>query len=146
MKHIQSAQSTTEIWLLANTTSTANVMKVSRSVCLTLWSLDCNLPVFSVHGCLQARILEWVAISYSRGSSWPRDQTQVSCIAGRLLTAWVTRWNIRGLHPKSKKRQKCPLSQLLGRPLEQEMSTHSSVLGLKIPWTEEPGTRRSMGL
>ena len=36
-----------------------------------------------VHGILQARILEWVAISFSRGSSQPRDQTQVSCIAGR---------------------------------------------------------------
>ena len=40
----------------------------------------------SVHGILQARILEWVAISFSRESSWPRNQTQVSCIAGRFLT------------------------------------------------------------
>ena len=144
-QHIQNAQSTTEIWLMANTTSTTNVMKVKVAQFVQLCDLtDCNPPVFSVHGFLQARILEWVAISYSRGSSWPRDQTQVSCIAGRLLTAWVTRWNIRGLHPKSKK--KCPLSQVLGRPLEQEMSTHSSILGLKIPWTEEPGTRWSTGL
>ena len=40
---------------------------------------------FFVHGLLQARILEQVAISFSRGSSWPRDQTRVSCIAGRFL-------------------------------------------------------------
>ena len=40
---------------------------------------------------LQARILEWVAISFSRGSSWPRDQTWVSCIAGRVVTIWATR-------------------------------------------------------
>ena len=47
--------------------------------CLTLCDpMDCNLPGSSVHGILQARILEWVAISFSRGSSQPRDQTQGS--------------------------------------------------------------------
>ena len=40
----------------------------------------------SLHGILQARILQWVAISFSRGSSWPRDRTQVSCIVGRFFT------------------------------------------------------------
>ena len=45
----------------------------------------------SVHGILQARILEWVAIFFSRGSSWPRDRTWVSCIAGRRFTLWATR-------------------------------------------------------
>ena len=49
------------------------------------------LPGSSVHGVLQARILEWVAILFSRGSSWPRDQTQVSCITGRFFTIWATR-------------------------------------------------------
>ena len=52
---------------------------------------DCSLPDSSVHGFLQARILEWVAIPFSRGSSWPRNQTQVSWIAGRFFTIWVTR-------------------------------------------------------
>ena len=48
--------------------------------CLTLfYPLDHSLPGSSVHGILQARILEWVAISFSRGSSWPRDQTWVPC-------------------------------------------------------------------
>ena len=47
-----------------------------------------SLPASSMHGILQARILEWLAISYSRGSSWPRDRTQVSHIAGRLFTVW----------------------------------------------------------
>ena len=42
-------------------------------------------------GILQARILEWVAIPFSGESSWPRDQTQVSCIAGRFFTIWATR-------------------------------------------------------
>ena len=65
--------------------------KVAQS-CPTLCNpVDCSLPGSSVHGILQARILEWVAISFSRGSSWLRDQTQVSRIAGRCLTLWTTR-------------------------------------------------------
>ena len=46
---------------------------------------------YTVHGILQARTLEWVAFPFSRGSSQPRDQTQVSCIAGRFFTSWPTR-------------------------------------------------------
>ena len=64
---------------------------VSQS-CLTLCDpIDCSLPGSSVHGILQARILEWVAISFSRGSSQPRDQTQVSCILSRFFIVWATR-------------------------------------------------------
>ena len=48
--------------------------------------MDCSPPGFSVHGIFQARVLEWVAISFSRGSSPPRDRTLVSCIAGRCFT------------------------------------------------------------
>ena len=48
---------------------------------------DCSPPGSSVHGILQARILEWVAISFSRGSSGPRDRTPVSHIAGRFFTS-----------------------------------------------------------
>ena len=54
-------------------------------------SMDCSLSHSSVHGILQVRVLEWVAISFSRGSSWPGDWTWVSCIAGRFLTNWATR-------------------------------------------------------
>ena len=56
--------------------------------------MDYSLPVSSFHGILQARILEWVAISYSRGSSWPRDQAHVSyvsCIAGGSFTRCAIR-------------------------------------------------------
>ena len=53
-------------------------------------STDCSPLGSSVHGILQARILEWVAISFCRGSSWPRDQTWVSCIASRFFTIWAT--------------------------------------------------------
>ena len=52
--------------------------------------MDCSSPGSSVHGILQGRILEWVATSFSRGSSQPRDQAWVSCIAGRFLTIWAT--------------------------------------------------------
>ena len=47
--------------------------------------MDCSLPGSSIHGILQAKVLEWVAISFSRGSSRPRDQTQVSHTAGRRI-------------------------------------------------------------
>ena len=48
--------------------------------------MDCSPPGSSVHGILQARILEWVAIPFSRGSCRPRDQTRVSRVAGRFFT------------------------------------------------------------
>ena len=48
--------------------------------------MDCSPPGSSVHGILQARILEWVAMPFSRGSSQPRDGTWISCIAGRFFT------------------------------------------------------------
>ena len=53
--------------------------------------MDCSLLGSSVHEILQARILEWVAMPFSRGSSWPRDRTQISCIAGRFFTNWAMR-------------------------------------------------------
>ena len=60
--------------------------------CLTLFDpVDCSPPVSSVHSFLQARILEWVAFPFSRGSSWPRDWTPVSCITGRFFIIWATR-------------------------------------------------------
>ena len=61
-------------------------VKVTQSY-LTL----CDPMDYTVHGILQVRILEWVAFPFSRGSSQPRDQTQVSCIAGEFFTSWATR-------------------------------------------------------
>ena len=58
--------------------------------CLTLCDLM-DLPGSSVHGIFQARILEWVAISFSRGSSRPRDRTHASCIGRQILYHWTTR-------------------------------------------------------
>ena len=73
-----------------------SLMKVKESEvtqsCPTLCDpMDCSLPGSSVHGIFQARVLEWVAISFSRGSSQPRDWTQVSRIVGRRFTIWATR-------------------------------------------------------
>ena len=52
---------------------------------------DCSLPGSSVHGIFHTRILEWVAISFSRGSSWCRDGTYISCISRWILYHWATR-------------------------------------------------------
>ena len=59
--------------------------------------MDCRLPGFSVHGILQARILGWVAILFSRGTSQPRDWTLVSCITGRFFTIFIDYCSIRVL-------------------------------------------------
>ena len=61
-------------------------------LCPTLCDpMDCSLLGSSVHRIFQARVLEWVAIFFSRGSSWPRDWTQVSHIIGKCFTIWATR-------------------------------------------------------
>ena len=65
--------------------------KVTQS-CPTLYDpMNCSPPGSSVHGIFQARVLDWDVISFSRGSSRPRDQTWVFCIAGRRSTIWATR-------------------------------------------------------
>ena len=66
-------------------------MKVTQW-CPTVWNpMDCSLPGFSIHGILQARVLEWVANLVSRESSQPRDCTQVSHIESGFFTVWATR-------------------------------------------------------
>ena len=85
-------KSVTSVWIL---------IKVKVSIaqsCLTLWdSVDCSFLGSSVHGILQVRILEWVAIPFSRGSSQSRDWTWVS-ITGRFFTTWVRREENRICH------------------------------------------------
>ena len=80
-------------FLLVEETSVHIFLKVLvAQLCMTLSdSMDCSLPGSSVQGILQARILEWVTIPFSRVSSWPRDQTSVSCTAGRFFTVWAKR-------------------------------------------------------
>ena len=89
-------------------------MLVAQS-CLTLFDpMDCSLLGSSVHGILQARILEWVAIPFSRGSSRSRYRTQVSCIAGRFFTIWATREAHVGTPPNS-------LNCVLNRALQSHL-------------------------
>ena len=83
------------IWVVRNWLSAGQVCAVLWLVaqsCPTLRDpVDCTPPGSSIHGILQARILEWVAMSSSRGSSQPRDRTQVSRTAGGFFTVWATR-------------------------------------------------------
>ena len=67
--------------------SESEVAQLCQTLCNTV---DCSPPGSPIHGILQARIVEWVAISFSRGSPWPRDWTQVSCFAGRCFNLWAT--------------------------------------------------------
>ena len=87
--HLQSIGLQSRTWLSNWTELNWKWSEITQS-CLTLYDpMECSLPGFSVHGIFQARVLQWVAISFSRRSSWPRDQTQVSCIAGRRFTLWA---------------------------------------------------------
>ena len=100
--------------------------------------MDCRPPGCSIHGIFQARILQWVATSSSRGSPQPRDKrwcpaSQADSLPSespgmptmRKTWVWSPGWE---------------------DPLEKEMATHSSTLAWKIPWMEEPGRLQSMAL
>ena len=89
------------------------VSEVTQS-CPTLCDpMDCSPQSSSVHGILQARVLEWVAISFSRGSSRPRDWTQVSCIAGRRFNLWATRKVLYTIHFHTHKKITCFINTVL---------------------------------
>ena len=130
--------------------------------------MDCSLPGSSVHGIFQARMLEWIAISFFRGSSQPRNRTWVSCIAGRFFTNWAIREALlrdKALHYSSIfflgrynyiKKQRFFFFFLIKRlsdftftihfhALEKEMATHSNILAWRIPGMAEPGGLPSMG-
>ena len=66
-------------------------VRISEVKVIQLCPALCNPMDYTVHGIFQARLLEWVAVPFSRGSSQPRDQTQVSHIAGRFFTSWPPR-------------------------------------------------------
>ena len=81
-----------EGWIPAPAQETIKKWVFIAQSCLTVWDpTDCGPPGSAVHRILQARILEWVAISFSRDSSPPKYRTPVSRIAGRLFTVWATR-------------------------------------------------------
>ena len=87
---IISSEPTVLICLLKMYESEKVKVLVAQSCLFLCNPMDCSLPGSSVHGILQVRILEWVAIPFSRGSSQPRDWTWISYIAGRFFTIWTT--------------------------------------------------------
>ena len=82
---------TTDYWVEFTVLCSQAVSSVAQLCPILCDSMGCSPPGFSVHGILQARILEWVAVPFSRGSSQPRDRTCISSIADRFFTSWVTR-------------------------------------------------------
>ena len=143
---------------------------MSKSVNCSVMSLydprDCSPPGSSVRGIFQARILKWVAIPFSRGSSWSRDWTLVSCTTRRFFTIWATReaftWvcvcvcvyihtylsflGNSGVKNLPDNAGGIWVQSLVWEvPLEEEMVTHSGILAWKIPQTEEPGRLQSLG-
>ena len=79
-----------DAWAIIWMFSDCAVLCLVAQSCPTLWDpMDCSPPGSSVHGILQARILEWVAMPSSRGSSQTRDRTQVSRIAGEFFIVWA---------------------------------------------------------
>ena len=122
-----------------------NMLKVAQS-CPTLCDpMDCSPLGSSVHGILQAKILEWVAIAFSRGSSCPRNRTGVSCIADEFFTSWATT-EAQYVNFPDGTVAKNPLANAgdVGS-IPGSGTTHSSIFAWEIPWTEEPGRLQSMG-
>ena len=141
-------------------------------LCLTLCnSMDCSLPGSCVHRILQARILEWVAMCCSRGSSWPGLEPtsfMSPALAGRFFTTSAT-WEAQSIPLVFNKNNEnindslvaelvknLPATEEItcnagdvgsipesGRFPGKEMATYSSI-AWKIPWTEEPGKQQSM--
>ena len=117
--------------------------------CPTLCNpMDCSLPGSSIRGIFQARVLEWVPISFSRGSSWPRVRTRVPCIAGRRFTIWATREAPVGKESAYNAGDNGDAVRSLEweDPLEEHMATHFSILAWRISRTEKPGRLQSIGL
>ena len=71
--------------------TTSSCCLVTKSYLILCDPMDYSQLGSSVHGILQARILEWIAISFSRGSSQPRDRTHISCVGRQILYCWATR-------------------------------------------------------
>ena len=146
-------------WVISKSVLTSCAAVFSSSVMsnsATPWTVA--LPDSSVHGIFQARILEWVAVSYSRGSFRPRHWTWVSCTSrilylilyctdapgkriNHILTSLVAQ-TVKRLPTMWKTQfQSLDWEDLL----EKEKATHSSILAWKIPWINEPGRLQSMG-
>ena len=122
-------------------------------LCLTLRCHGLHSPPgSSVHEISQARILEWVAISFSRGSSQPRDGTLGLLHCRRILYCLSHQGDFPGDGSVVEPSRAClPVQEMQVRsldeedPWEEEMAPHPSILAWRIPWTEEPGGLQSVG-
>ena len=104
-----------------------NYLKNSKGLCIN-----------TIHGILQSRILEWVAIAFSRGSSWPRNQTRVSCIASGFFTSWAIRETHKGnsfCERKQKPVKMAERSVSLGRFPGKSMAKGSVEKHPRFSWT-----------
>ena len=88
--------------------------------------MECSPPDSSIYGILQAGMLEWGVMPSSRASSWPRDQTQVSCAAGRFFTTWATRES----HSLASPTKMSIFHEML-------LNRSNSFIGWKRPWQPE---------
>ena len=104
--------------------------------------MDCNPLGSSVHEILQARILKWLAMPFSMGSSSGSPAFQVGSLPSEPPWTSLVAQTVKGL-PTMWETQ----VRFLGweDPLEKEMATHSSIIAWKIPWMEEPGWLLSVG-
>ena len=145
-----------------NTNSYVQFMKEVKVILLWKWKkvkvlvtqscpnlcnpMDCSLPGFSVHGILQTRLLEWIAISFSRGSSQPRDQTWVSRITGRFFIIWATREVAQCIVVKSLSRVRLfatPWTVAYNAPPSMRFSRQEYCSGLPFP---SPGDLPNPGI
>ena len=92
-------------------------------LCATL----CDPMDYTVHGILQARILQWVAYPFFSGLSWPRSRTGISCIAGRFFTNWAIREALGLYDPKFN--DKCPYKRHIARRSHRWRKTKSDAAG-----------------
>ena len=118
----------------------------SLQSCLTLCSpMDCSPLGSSVHGILQARILEWVAKPSPRGLSQPRDWTWVCCITGKLLLnqQGSPPFHSRCSHCQFRRCNRHGFDPCVGKIPGRRKMRPTSILAWKIPWTEEPGRLQS---
>ena len=120
--------------------SPALVKVLVHHSCPTLCNpMDCSPPGFSVCGISQARILEWVASSLSRGSSWFRDQTRVSCIGRWVLYCWATR------EAPGNRTGKCKCSQICKVLVTQSCPTLCDPMDCSPPRSSCPGKNTGVG-
>ena len=117
------------------------VMSLSRVwLSATPWTV---VPGFSVHGIFQARVPERVAISFSRGCSWPRDRTRVSCIAGRRFTIWA----IREAHEKkSQLKQQTSMLSYFKKLSDLSFSNHHLNQSADITLRQDPLPAKTLWL